>query len=204
VRLGDLYVDLAEAVPPFALHLGGDEVVVGSETSWARCWNSSRAQPVLDLLAAKGLDRRDPRSFYALWAEFTQAAVGLALQAGYGTLVQWAGGRRPDEVVYGLVERPEAAQALPPGTVDLMVWDTLEDSIAPMLAKRGYGLILAHSDKTYLDCGAPGWVRPGGYWCQPYLEWQTIYEYVAAAKRRFSAAGWAKVKGAQATPTQKK
>jgi|LauGreStaDraftv2_3_1035109.scaffolds.fasta_scaffold13738_2 hypothetical protein len=44
------------------------------------------------------------------------------------------------------------------------VWDVSSTSIAPDLINKGYDIVISNSDLLYLDCGGPGWVRPGGYW----------------------------------------
>ena len=85
------------------------------------------------------------------------------------------------------------------------VWDASgakspgSPSIAPALIKRGYDVVLSNSDFTYLDCGGSGWVAPGGYWCKPYLEWYTLYDYVPAVRDLWglSRADMAHVKGAE-------
>jgi hypothetical protein len=38
--------------------------------------------------------------------------------------------------------------------------------------------VLSNTDYVYLDCGNAGWAQAGGYWCQPYHEWQKIYNYL--------------------------
>jgi hypothetical protein len=53
---------------PDIFHIGGDEVVVGSDETYAACWNSTEyGADILTLLETMGLSRNDQESFYALW-----------------------------------------------------------------------------------------------------------------------------------------
>lgn len=61
----------------------------------------------------------------------------------------------------------------------IQVWDLSTGSIVPKLIQKGYDVVLSNTDYAYLDCGAAGFTQPGGYWCQPYHEWQHLYEYLA-------------------------
>ena len=51
-----------------------------------------------------------------------------------------------------------------PGRFTPQVWDELEGTIAKSLTERGYEVILAHTDYTYLDCGSSGWTQVGASW----------------------------------------
>jgi len=190
------------------IHLGGDEVVIGDEEkAWAKCWNSSLAQPILDLLESKGLDRADPASFYQLWGDFTKRSISLARATGHDRFFLWAGyqpaARNRGSVLYSLAQQPEFPSFVSASDVTMMVWDTLNptkdepETLALNLTRSGYNVVLAHSDYVYLDCGASGWVKPGGYWCQPYSEWYTIYRYMQDARAKFSDDEWGKVQGSQ-------
>ena len=53
---------------PDIFHIGGDEVVVGSDESPQACWNSTEyGGDILNLLTSLGLSRDDQESFYSLW-----------------------------------------------------------------------------------------------------------------------------------------
>jgi len=199
--LRDIYAHIHDIFPrSSALHLGGDEVVVGNDDgSWARCWNSTLAQPILDMIEAKGMDRSDPDTFYKLWTDFNKRSQALAKDAGHSKFVLWAGYQAPNAVTYSLAQQPAFAAAAPVEDVTVMVWDELsgtDASLAMNLAKTGYDVILAHSDKVYLDCGTSGWVKPGGYWCA-YNEWYGMYTYMQDARPKFTAEEWERVRGSQ-------
>merc|ERR1711865_977566 len=72
---------------------------------------------------------------------------------------------------------------LPPSDFIIQVWDVVNGSIAPDLLKEGYEVLLSHTDYVYLDCGEPGWVKPGGYWCEPFHEWFQMYGYINDIKK---------------------
>jgi N-acetyl-beta-hexosaminidase len=56
-------------------HIGGDEVIVGSDDSWAACYNSSTlGVPILEMINNLGLSRDDPETFYSIWQNFTANA----------------------------------------------------------------------------------------------------------------------------------
>jgi hypothetical protein len=79
--LRDVYYDVVDAFAGSSgglFHLGGDEVIVGSDASHRRCYNSSTlAAPIVDYLARNGLDRSDPETFYGLWQNFTKSAADM-------------------------------------------------------------------------------------------------------------------------------
>ena len=109
--LGDVYRDVAGMFQSDVFHLGGDEVIVGDDTTWAACWNSTsqalvplkkqnpsplpltlpangpdchwgKAGPILAALEEQGLSRSDPESFYRIWANFTtRAAAALKVSS---------------------------------------------------------------------------------------------------------------------------
>jgi hypothetical protein len=79
--LRDVYYDVVAAFAGSTgglFHLGGDEVIVGSDTSNRRCYNSSSlGAPIVEYLERNGFDRSDPESFYGLWQNFTQSAADM-------------------------------------------------------------------------------------------------------------------------------
>jgi len=186
--LDDVYHDIVSLFQSDVFHLGGDEVIVGSDDTFAACWNSTKAgAPILEYLKKNGFPRGDPQSFYGLWANFTTRAIqglkGVYPKASpkqpLSKMIQWGGGQSaPSDVTYNLVAQPYVKEVLPPSEFILQIWDNVNGSIAPSLLKEGYEILLSHTDYTYLDCGEPGWVKPGGYWCQPFLEWYKLYSYV--------------------------
>jgi len=191
--LGSVYHDIAKLFQSDIFHLGGDEVIVGSDTTWAACWNSTtQGAPILAYLEEHGMDRSDPQSFYKLWSNFTTRA-SAALHDAYkqaapeqplSKMMQWGGGQSaPSAITYNLVAQPYVKEVLPTKDFIIQVWDSVNGSIAPELLKEGYEIVLSHTDYTYLDCGEPGWVKPGGYWCNPFHEWYKLYDYVNDIKK---------------------
>jgi len=185
--LGDVYNDVIEMFDSSVFHLGGDEVLVGSDNSWAGCYNvTSAAKPILDYIAEHKLDRGDKQTFYGLWQQFTKRAQGLVEAAyvksgkSHQKIMQWGGFvTNVEPAIFNLFEYPDLVkETLPPSDFMIQVWDNADGSVAPWLTKMGYSVVLAHQDYLYLDCGGAGWEQPGGYWCQPKHEWYRMYDYI--------------------------
>jgi hexosaminidase len=187
--LADVYAEvlgnLASASGIF--HMGGDEVIIGSDSTWASCYNNTMlGAPILQLLAEKGLSREDPESFYGLWQNFTMRATDIAREIfdrqsnGQRNLRLhiWGGGGAPSDVTYNMVQRPDVTKILPPELFTIQVWDESDKSLTKWLIGQGYDVVLSNTDYVYLDCGNAGFTNPGGYWCQPYHEWFHMYDYV--------------------------
>ncbi len=169
-------------------HIGGDEVIVGSDSTWASCYNSSTlGKPILDYIDTLGLSRNDQSTFYALWENFTIRATSMVTEQfqrqgkALNKLHIWGGGGvDKNGVCYNLLAQDNVETFLPPNVFNIQVWDTSSTSIVPsLIRKHGYDVILSNTDYVYLDCGNAGWTNPGGYWCQPYHEWFHIYQYIA-------------------------
>jgi hexosaminidase len=188
--LGHLYKDTIAQFSPYSayFHLGGDEVIVGSDETSKACYNSTqRAQPILEYLQSNGFDRNSEETFYGLWENFTMRATEMVQseykQQGHQSLKKlhiWGGGGIDSTgVAYNLMERSNVQTILPPELFTIQVWDRSEDSIVPRLIRdQGYEVVLSNTDYVYLDCGDSGWAFAGGYWCQPYHEWYHIYNYI--------------------------
>lgn len=185
--LDTIYNDVIDMFKSSHFHIGGDEVIVGSDTTWASCYNSStRGKPIIDYVESLGLSRQDPATFYALWENFTMRATSM-VQNNYKSkdlplqkLHIWGGGGVDKKgVCYNLLEQDNVQSYLPPDVFNIQVWDTSASSIVPSLIRQGYDVVLSNTDYVYLDCGNAGWTNPGGYWCQPYHEWFHIYQYIA-------------------------
>lgn len=165
-------------------HIGGDEVIVGSDEAWAACYNSSiLGAPIIAMLESLELDRNDPQSFYLLWETYTLKVASMIQSIYKNRKLQklhiWGGGGDdPSGVTYNLMTRPDVTTVLPPELFTIEVWDTSDESISKKLIEQGYDIVLANTDYVYLDCGNAGFTNPGGYWCQPYHEWFHIYDYV--------------------------
>ncbi len=122
-----------------------------------------------------------------LWRNFTVKSRDLlvkafrAKSAGSAQLeriVQWAGLDGGD---VNLVEdEARRAETFPRNLFAFQVWDTTATSTAPGLMRGGWDVILSNWDSPYLDCGASGWVKPGGTWC-PYVDWYRIYDALPSA-----------------------
>lgn len=195
--LRDIYKEVVSLFQSSYFHLGGDEVIVGSDEAWAACYNStSLAQPVLDFLSQAGLSREDPQTFYALWDNFTMRATGMIQdiysqqektktkqgdrsEHGLSKIHVWGGaGFDTTGVTYNMMLQPNLTSILPPELFTVQVWDTTDDSVTKTLIGKGYDVVLSNTDYVYLDCGNAGFTNAGGYWCQPYHEWYRIYEYI--------------------------
>jgi hypothetical protein len=83
--LADVYRDMVDVFGASGyFHMGGDEVIVGSDDSNVACYNSStKGKPIIAKLEELGLSRQEPESFYFLWEEFTKRASKL-IQSSYG------------------------------------------------------------------------------------------------------------------------
>jgi hexosaminidase len=192
--LQGIYNEVIEMFNSDLFHLGGDEVIVGSDEAWAACYNSTTlAQPILAYLDSIGRSRDDPETFYELWDNFTMRATSM-VQEVYATQrkndakdaspalnkihVWGGGGADKNGVTYNMMLQPTLTTILPPSLFTVQVWDTTDDSITKTLIGQGYDVILSNTDYVYLDCGNAGFTNAGGYWCQPYHEWFKIYEYI--------------------------
>jgi len=187
--LQDIYQEVISLFQSDYFHLGGDEVIVGSDEAWAACYNStSLAQPILAYLDSIGKSRDDPRSFYELWDNFTMRATAMvqdvyakksSIASSLSKIHVWGGaGADASGVTYNMMLQPTLTSILPPSLFTIQVWDTTDASITKTLIGQGYDVILSNTDYVYLDCGNAGFTNAGGYWCQPYHEWYRIYEYV--------------------------
>jgi len=176
-------------------HLGGDEIIVGdAENAWASCWNETGNPVAQYIIDSPIMDIHDKHSFYKLWVDFTVKATQMVKDSyeakGHklDKILQWAGNHLSEPVILNIFMYPEHyLTACPKEDFLPLLWDpTVESSGEASIAKRliedGYEVLLANSDYTYLDCGGPGWVRPGGYWCGPVLEWFKMYDYLPAVK----------------------
>lgn len=191
--LRDVYQEVIELFQSDIFHLGGDEVIVGSDEAWASCYNSTAlAQPILEYIDHLGLSRDERSTFFALWDNFTMRATGLVHDIyanpsdrttsptqSLQKLHIWGGaGADATGVTYNMMLQPTLTSVLPPSLFTVQVWDTTEDSIVKTLIGKGYDIILSNTDYVYLDCGNAGYNSAGGYWCQPYHEWYHIYDYI--------------------------
>lgn len=180
----DIYRELSSAFGPLNyFHVGGDELIVGSDEVTLSCYNNSKlAAPLIQLIEEKGMNRNDPNTFYSLWNDYNKKIAGL-VDVQFPAVVKkhiWGGaGDDPSGIAYNMMTRPNVTDLLPPSKYNIQVWDTSVGSIVPELLGKGYSVVLSNTDYVYLDCGNAGWAHPGGYWCQPYHEWQKIYEYVS-------------------------
>ena len=159
--LAAVYTQISDLFQSDVFHLGGDEVLVGNDETWASCWNNTElGAPILRYLEDQGMDRADPESFYRLWGNFTRKAAAEVKDA-YGKagktlskMIQWGGAETaPSEITYNLMAQPNVEEIVPPAEFMIQVWDNVNGSIVPDLLRRGYEVILSHVDYTYLDCG---------------------------------------------------
>ena len=181
------------------------QVIVGGPGSKQSCWNDTEASlhgpnPIMQAIL-NNVDNCCPHgisselTFYHLWINFTRRATS-SLNSAYrrhkhappSKIQQWGGGVAGGEpTLYNLFGNPKYfLAACPPEKFMLQVWDMSADSQAKNLIRYGYDVVLSNPDFTYLDCGASGWVGPGGYWCKTYLEWYTIYDYLPAVRKQWN------------------
>lgn len=200
--MDDVYSELMRVAFPMTsyFHVGGDEIIVGTDDTDIVCYNSTtKAAPIIDMLASLGLDRNDRETFYALWQNYTykvsdlvakafdqpsssSSSVATAVSRVLKKLFIWGGaGDDATGMKYNLMTREDVTKVLPPSLYNIHVWDEVSGSIVPELLQKGYSVVLANTDYVYLDCGSAGWAHPGGYWCPTYHEWQKIYNYIEDA-----------------------
>jgi hexosaminidase len=193
--LRDIYTEVIGLFQSQNFHLGGDELIIGSDEAWAACYNStSLGQPILAYIDKLGLSRNDQSTFYELWDNFTMRATSM-VQDVYAAnsdskplskIHIWGGaGDDTTGVTYNLMLQPDVTTTLPPSLFNIQIWDTTDDSITKTLIGKGYDIILSNTDYVYLDCGNAGFTNAGGYWCQPYHEWYHIYEYIRDISKKW-------------------
>jgi hexosaminidase len=207
--LNDIYRDVIRQIPSPVFHIGGDEVVVGSDETWASCYNNSvLGKEIVDFIESQGLSRDDTSSFYSLWENFTMRATAMIQQIykdknlPLTKLHIWGGGGvDSSHVIYNLMEQENLEEFLPPDLFTIQVWDTSDGSITPELIGKGYSVILSNTDYVYLDCGNAGFTNAGGYWCQPYHEWYHIYQYIADAQKKWKLTDEQLLKGVSGSET---
>lgn len=192
--LRQIYSDVIDVFPSGFFHIGGDEVIVGSDETWAACYNSSTlGKPILEYIARLGLSRGSNKTFYDLWANYTLSITDILREvyrdrkgAGLKKLHIWGGaGADADGVTYNLMNLPFLTSLLPPDLFVIQVWDSTDQSISKTLIDLGYEVVLSNTDYVYFDCGNEGWTNPGGYWCQPYSEWYHVYDYINDVKSKW-------------------
>lgn len=101
------------------------QVVVGTDETYAACWNSSTyGTAILNKLEELGLSRNDEESFYTLWQQFTHRISGL-IAKGYSEssesssstldkLIIWGGSAEVgSKVTYNMVDRADVVVQLP-------------------------------------------------------------------------------------------
>jgi hexosaminidase len=138
-------------------HVGGDEIMVGSDQTTISCYNSTTKAPgIMEMLKEQGLDRSDPQSFYTLWADYidkVETIVDAAFEkrscaskkknlSKYSDKAQklhiWGGGGEDESgVVYNMVNQPQLNSVLPQDKYTIQVWDESSGSITPSLVKQG-------------------------------------------------------------------
>eukprot|EP01031_Cornospumella_fuschlensis_P032411 gene32411-39193_t len=167
--LDTVYSDVIDQIPSPFFHIGGDEVIVGSDSTSIACYNSSsRGKAIIDYLESVGLPRDQSSSFYSLWENFTMQATDL-VQSNYknkniqlSKLHIWGGGGVDSSgQTYNLLTQSNLVDFLPPSMFNIQVWDTAKHSISADLIRKGYSVVLSNTDYVYLDCGNAGWTNAG-------------------------------------------
>jgi len=126
------------------------------------CWNGT--EKVRDYMGAQGYPLTQ-EGYYDLWDEFTKKEMAM-LERLDRTPITW-----DDAMAAGI--------SLPSSTI-VQVWQTsayhdVENPIYEALQK-GLRVIVSNSDAWYLDCGHGNWLFGQESWCDPFKEWQTMWE----------------------------
>ena len=187
--LADVYSSIVKHINPTIFHIGGDEVVVGSDEVGVSCWNNTKkAKPVVDWLVENGYDRADKNTWYGLWRNFTKKSMSnvenvykSANSSKLEKIMQWAGA---DASKWNLVAQPGRTATFPVDKFMFQVWDSYKASITPTLLNEGYDVVVSNYDLLYLDCGGSSWVREGKNWCS-YNSWYDIYDSVPTALKEW-------------------
>ena len=179
--LKDIYKTLVTSLNPTIFHMGGDEVIVGSETSQKSCWNNSeKAKSVVDWLSTNGYDRSDAETWYGVWRNFTEKSlknmeqVYSSQNANLDKIMQWAGTATG---TWNLVTQPGRNVTFPVDKFMFQICDSYTNSLAPTLINEGYSVVISNYDLLYLDCGGSAWIEQDKSWCK-YNSWYTIYDSV--------------------------
>eukprot|EP01059_Diplonema_ambulator_P022935 TRINITY_DN382_c0_g1_i1.p1 TRINITY_DN382_c0_g1~~TRINITY_DN382_c0_g1_i1.p1 ORF type:complete len:605 (+),score=248.79 TRINITY_DN382_c0_g1_i1:72-1886(+) len=182
--LGEIYADLATSFGSTVFHIGGDEVIVGSDGTGTSCWNNTeKAKSVVDWVVAHGYDRSDKETWYGLWRNFTMKSTSVLEKAYAGEnaklekIMQWAGA---DASGWNLVAQPGRTTTFPVDLFMFQTWDSYGNSITPTLLNEGYDVVVSNYDLLYLDCGGSSWVQEGNSWCS-YNSWYRIYDSATTA-----------------------
>lgn len=139
--LQNIYQDLIQQIPSPYFHLGGDEVVVGSDETWASCYNNTQlGAEIIAYVESLGLSRDDSSAFYQLWENFTIRATQM-VQNIYTTnklplqkIHLWGGGGVDDSgVCYNLLAQDNLESFAPSSLFTIQVWDESSGSIVPDL-----------------------------------------------------------------------
>lgn len=158
--LEDVYREMMESFEPSAFHMGGDEIRFA-------CWNSSES--LRNWMGEHEMELNDI-GFMKLWNYFqTNALARLDKVSGDKKLpiILWSS---------TLSELPYLVEYLDKDRYIIQVWGTSNDPKTAALLENGYKIIVSNYDKLYLDCGFSSWYDSGLNWCEPYKNWQGIYD----------------------------
>ena len=155
--LGYIYKDLYKLFPNDVYHMGGDEI---SE----KCWSDSSVAPETAEWLKTG-------SLLELWGGIFQKQafdkLKEATENSTRKIILWESHlTKPDTIVRYLNKNDYIVH----------LWGSFNNSDYADLVNQGYEVIFANNDKFYLDCGFGEFCDGGNNWCDPYKDWQTIYD----------------------------
>lgn len=82
--LEDMYADVSRSIGKYSnrFHIGGDEIIVGSDSTSIACYNHTvKGREILEYLEESGYSRDDSESFYQLWINYTHIVSDLVVRA---------------------------------------------------------------------------------------------------------------------------
>mmetsp|Transcript_23048 Transcript_23048/g.36704 ORF Transcript_23048/g.36704 Transcript_23048/m.36704 type:complete len:352 (+) Transcript_23048:2082-3137(+) len=193
--LKDLYDELVGLFSSPIIHLGGDEIQVGSDDPSApSCWNStSKAGEILEYLDENNLPRGERDTFMGLFANFTKRSIQQVEESYKAAgkeldrMMMWA---IATDTEYVLPGQPKFRHEVFAEKEKYMfqVWDQMTNMSTPSSAavfmNDEYDVVLSNPETSYLDCGAQGWVGLH-YWC-PYVLWQDVYDAMSTFEKKYA------------------
>lgn len=163
--LGDLYKDIAEALPaPALLHVGGDEVYV-------ECWNTT--EEITDYMKEQNYDPNTD-GFFKLWAEFHQKAL-----KAWDEALESVGTPKQPVMLWSseLTQAHRIFKHLDKDRYVIEVWEPVSSPLLHQLIKMGYKTVSIPKDIWYLDRGFWGNTK--------YNNWRSMYSHTLPRGDKF-------------------
>lgn len=156
--LGDLYRDIADALPaPALLHVGGDEVYI-------ECWN--RTEEITNYMKTKNYDPASD-GFLKLWAEFHEKAL-----AAWDGVMEAAGTPKQPVMIWSsdLTQPQWINTHLDKERYIVEVWEPVGSPLLHKLLRMGYQTVSVPKDIWYLDHGFWGATK--------FSNWRKMYAHM--------------------------